>query len=548
MATDAHAAAGGHPAEVAAALEILAAGGNAVDAAIAGAFCAPVVEPNNAGLAGYGHLVAWDPDRGEFLSVDHGPQAPGAARPDMFDVEEAAADPDAPYDAPPVASGANGEGGRATAVPGMVQGLCEAHARAGRLPLAAVLEPAIRLADAGFEVDWPFALVTLGSYERLRARGDAEWLLPGGIPPRPFDHWGPGTRIDMLGVAHTLERVAAEGPSAFTTGPIARAIVDALGDAGGVMTIDDLTAYRPTVTTEAPVGFAGYRVAVGDDDLSHLLLAMLERLPLPAGEPLSPLALHLMAEAFGHAFADGVTWSGDPASTPELSRILRSAAYADARAAAIDPARAAARPIPPGPVDRNPQPATGGTSGTTQVVARDADGGMAVVITTIGADFGSGVSIPALSGFANSGMANFDPRPGRANSIAPGKRPLFGVPTAIAVDARGRAVAGCGGSGGWAITSSVTHTLTNALLHGLGAAEAVGLPRVWCEGGATYADDRIPTDALDDLRERGHPLRLRSLTPVSEPFARASLVLVDDAGAVQAASDPPWHGAAGVGT
>jgi gamma-glutamyltranspeptidase/glutathione hydrolase len=171
---------------------------------------------------------------------------------------------------------------------------------------------------------------------------------------------------------------------------------------------------------------------------------------------------------------------------------------------------------------------------------------MAVVITPIGRDFGSGVLIPELSGFGNSGMGNFDPRPGRANSIAPGKRPLFGVPTAIAVDDAGRAVAGCGGSGGWAITSSVTHALVNVLVHGLDAADAVALPRMWCEGGATYADDRLPTAVLDGLRERGHPLQPRALTPASEPFARCSLVLADASGAVSAASDPRWHGAAEV--
>ena len=271
---------------------------------------------------------------------------------------------------------------------------------------------------------------------------------------------------------------------------------------------------------------------------------MLERLGLPAGDPLGPEHAHLMAEAFGHAFADGVTWSGDPAATPELSRVLRSPAYAAERAAAIGP-MAAARPILPGPLDVA-SPATGGTSGTTQVVARDAEGGMAVVITTIGRDFGGGVFVPELGGFANSAMGNFDPRPGRANSIAPGKRPLFGVPALVAVDATGQAVAACGGSGGWAITSSVTHAVVNALVHGCSAADAVALPRVWCEGGATYADDRLPMATLAGLRERGHHVVERRLTPASEPFARCSLVLARG-GTVEAASDPWWHGAASVG-
>lgn len=539
------AAAAGHPAEVAAAMAILERGGNSVDAAIAGAFCAAVVEPNNAGLAGYGHLASWDPARGTFLSVDHGPQAPAAATATMFAVEEGDPDPLAPFDSPAVAGDANSTGGLASATPGMVRGLCDAHAAAGRLPLADVLAPAIELASGGFAVDWPFALVATAEFARLQANpAAAAWALADGCPPRGFDHWGEGSRLDASAIADVLERVARQGADGFHDGPIAEAFCASLAEHGGIIALDDLRAFRPAISEEAPCAFAGRRLAVGDDDLSHLLFNMLDRLALPTGDPLGVEHAHLMAEAFGHAFADGVTWSGDPAATPELSRVLRSADYADARAAAID-RRAAARPIAPGALG-DVAPATGGTSGTTQVVARDADGGMTVVITTIGRDFGSGVFVPALGGFGNSAMGNFDPRPGRANSIAPGKRPLFGVPTAIAVDDAGRAVAGCGGSGGWAITSSVTHSLVNALLHGCSAAEAVALPRVWCEGGATYVDDRFPDDVLDGLRERGHAVVPRTLTPASEPFARVSLVVAGD-GIVEAASDPGWHGAARVG-
>jgi len=544
MAAKQQAAAAGHPAEADAAVRVLADGGNAVDAAIAGAFCAAVVEPNNAGLAGYGHLVSWDPARGTFLSVDHGPWAPDAARADMFPIVAGDADPGSPYDGPTVVDAASSSGGRATAVPGMVRGLCAAHAQAGRLPLAQILQPAIELADAGFQVDWPFALVSAAEFDRLRQSAAAGWMLHDGKPPRATDHWGPGTLLDTSGIARTLERVAHGGADAFYSGTTAQAIVDALAAEGGIITLADLAAYRPTITTEQPTRFGRFSVAVGDDDLSHLLFGLLDALQLPVGDPLAADCLHLLAEAFGHAFADGVTWSGDPAFTPDASATLRSSDYRTLRAASIDRQRAVQRPIAPGPVAAPLPLGSGGTDGTTQVVTRDAAGGMAVVITTIGQDFGSGVFIPALSGFGNSGMANFDPRPGRSNSIAPRKRPLFGVPTAIAIDQAGHGVAACGGSGGWAITSSVTHAMINSLHHGLTAEEAVALPRVWCEGGLTYVDDRVPPETIAELRRRGHPVETRTLTPASEPFARCSLISVRADGAVDAASDPRWHGAA----
>jgi gamma-glutamyltranspeptidase/glutathione hydrolase len=544
------AVAAGHPSEVAAGIRILNEGGNSVDAVLAGAFCAAVVEPNNAGLAGYGHLVTWDPTTQTFLSVDHGPWAPGAAQADMFAVTSTGeVDAGAPYDAPSVPDGSNANGGRATAIPGAVRGMCEAHALAGRLPLAAVLAPAIELAQQGFLVDWPFALVAVNEFDRLRSTSAAAaWALTDGQPPRATDHWGPGSQLAMTGLCETLQRIASDGPTAFYEGSIANAIVAALSEAGGVMTLADLAAYRPRVSREMPTTFGACAIAVGDDDLGHLLFGLLDRLHLPMGDPLSADVLHLMAEAFGHVFADAVSWSGDPAITPHYSQVLRSAEYASLRATAINRHRATARPIAPGPVADGVLPGSGGTDGTTQVVARDADGGMSVIITTIGQDFGGGTFIPAISGFGNSGMANFDPRPGRSNSIAPFKRPLFGVPAAIAVDQQGTAVAAAAGSGGWAITSSVTHAMVNALHHGLTARDSVDLPRVWCEGGDTFVDDRIPAATIAELEQRGHPVTLRSLTPASEPFARCSLIAINASGETEAASDPSWHGAAEVGS
>src|SRR5262249_3373534 len=150
---------------------------------------------------------------------------------------------------------------------------------------------------------------------------------------------------------------------------------------------------------------------------------------------------------------------------------------------------------------------------------------------------------PEAGVFLNSAMVNFDPRPGRVNSIAPGRMPLFGVPAIVAVE-DGRAVLACGGSGGDRITSSVVHATVNGLGHGLDAEGAVRAPRVWCQGEETFVDARVDRAVRNELARRGHTLVVEELTPAGEPFARVSLVTVAGDGRLDAASDPPWHGAA----
>jgi gamma-glutamyltranspeptidase/glutathione hydrolase len=531
------AVAAGHPQEVVAALDMLAAGGNAVDAAVAGAFCACVVEPNNAGLAGYGHLTAWLPDEQCFLTVDHGPRAPSAATADLFRLE--GGDPRSPFEWPQVADRASDHGALATGVPGAVAGLCAAHARAGRLPFAQILQPAIDTAEAGHAVEWYLSLVILERLAEIRSQpAAAAHLLDAGDPPAP------GRRLDTAALADTLRRIAREGSAGFHGGPVAEAIARDVAAAGGILTAADIAAYTPRVVVERPTRYRGRLVSTAEDDVGHLVFGLLAQFDLPALEPGSADALHLLAEVFGHAFADALRWSGDPAAEPALSAALRSDVYAAARARTIELGRAALRPVAPGrPLADERPPGSGGSRGTTQVAVADGEGGMAVVITTIGQDFGGLVWVPEVGVLLNSAMSNFDPRPGRVNSVAPGRMPLFGVPATIVVE-DGRAVLACGGSGGYRILSSVVQATVNVLDHGLAAAEAVSAPRVWCQGEETFVDARIEAAVRDDLVRRGHEVVVEELTPAGEPFARVSLVTADADGNLAAASDPAWHGAA----
>lgn len=538
------AAAAGHPAEVAAALTTLRRGGNAVDAAVAGAFCACVVEPNNAGLAGYGHLTAWLPGEQVFLTVDHGPRAPAAARPDMFAL--AGPHPSGRFEWPSVADRRNELGALATGVPGAVPGLLAAHRRAGRLPLADVLAPAIAAADAGIPVDWHLALTIVQRLTDIRQQPTAAaYLLRDGDPSPAVDDWGNGTVLDTSRLAATLRAIAADGYQGFAAA--AAAIETTVRAAGGILTAADIMGYEPRVVLEQPTIYRGRAIATGEDDVGHELFGVLSHVDLPAADAGSVAALHAIAEAFGHVFADAVVWSGDPGADEELSRDLRSAAFAAERAAAIDRDRAAPRPIEPGRPGGRALPPVGGpmTDGTTQIAVADDEGGMAVICTTIGQDFGCLVRVEEAGLFLNTAMANFDPRPGRVNSIAPGRMPLFGVPIAIVVE-DGRAVLACGGSGGYRITSSVVQSVVNVLDHGLDAAAAVAAPRVWCQGETTFVDARLPADLQAGLAALGHDLAVQTLTPAYEPFARVSLVTRGEDGVFDAASDPGWHGGAAV--
>src|SRR4051794_32662051 len=168
----------GHPLEVAAGLAMLAAGGSAIDAIVAGAFVACVVEPNNVSIAGYGHLSAYLAAEDRFLTVDHSPRAPRRATPDMFEVVSDPA-PEA-HDWPSTVGDRNSVGHLAVAVPGAVRGLYEAHREGGRLPWADVLAPAIRAAQDGVEVRWNLLLLIAGHLDEIRARPHtAALLLPG---------------------------------------------------------------------------------------------------------------------------------------------------------------------------------------------------------------------------------------------------------------------------------------------------------------------------------------------------------------------------------
>ena len=545
------AVAAGHPAEVRAGLWALEEGGNAVDAAVAGAFVAFVVEPNNAGLAGYGHLSAFLPDLGGFVTVDHGPRAPRRATAGMY--EPLVTDALGPYDWPDVAGGANERGHLAVAVPGAVAGLHAIHERAGRLPFGRLLAPAIAAADQGVELTWNLLIEIHGRLAEIRTAPDlAGWLLRDGDPPRAAGQYGPGERLDGSALAQSLRLIAEHGPAAFYEGSIAAAIVAEMERGGGLIDAADLAGYAPKVIAETPARYRDVEYVTANDQVGYEALNIAARFPLAEHGPGSAEHHHILAEAVGHAFVDNQTYYGDPDHTESPVAGLASADFATHRAAGISLDRVAPRPLAaadPWPYQdgaaRQPPPAgRGGTAGTTFVVAADASGAMVSLITTIGADFGSLVRVPGTGIVLNNSMMNYDPRPGRSNSIAPGKMPFFAVPAIVATRA-GKAAFASAGAGGYRILSSVLHTTVNALEHGLDVQAAIDVPRSHGQGEETYIDAAVPPGVRDRLAALGHELVTEETTPAHAAFGRVGAVMVEADGELRAGSGPAWSSAAG---
>jgi gamma-glutamyltranspeptidase/glutathione hydrolase len=454
-------------------------GGNAVDAAVAAAFVMGVVEPFTSGIGGIAGLVIRRAD-GTVASVEGGTRAPLDARADMF---ELAGDGTRAgmYLWPAVKGGANIEGATSVSVPGQAAALCLALERYGSLPRARVLEPAIRLAREGFEIDWYVALSIAMYAERLWKSGDARRIFfrPSGAPLRPPIGTEPSDRVVQTDLARTLEAVARDGPEVIYRGEIAEAIVADVRANGGVLAAPDLAKYEARVGTPLQTMYRGHRV-ITLDGLSGgptvaRALTVLDAFPVGAKEQGGVDHLHLVAEALRAAF---------------LHRFSQLADH------------------------------------TTHLNAIDGERNMVSLTQTLGQGFGSGF-VPKGTGIVMvDGMTWFDPVPGNPNSIAPGKRVLWaGAPTLIAKgDAPLLAV---GAPGGRKIMSAVTQAIVNVIDFGDGPQDAVNRPRVHDEGEGLLVDSRICQEVRDGLAALGHQIDVKEETLMSAWFARPNAILID---------------------
>ncbi|TRW99249.1 gamma-glutamyltransferase [Paracoccus sp. M683] len=473
--------------------EMLAAGGNAIDAAVATLLTLTVVEPMMVGIAGGGiaHIRLAD---GRHVVIDAMSTAGAGARPDMFDP-----DPDGPPGEMQVLGRRNAIGPSAVAVPGNLRGWCMMQAAYGRLPFADVIEPAIRAASKGFTVShYLNGAISEHAADLLADAGIARLLMPGGAPA-PV-----GSRLVMGDYAESLRLVQTQGDAALHGGDLGRALVARLSTVApdaGHLTLDDLAGYR-AIERDAIFGsYRGHTIAGPPPPASsgvHVveMLNMLELHDVAAMGFGTPASLHLLAEVMRIGFEDRQAASGDPDFVDVPVGLFTSKAYArEAQARLRGVAVPGATPL------QTPE-----SRDTTHVTVADRDGNVVAATHTINGLFGACFMVPGTGIIPNNYMLNYDPTPGRALSIQPGKR----VPTSMApmmVLRDGRPVWALGLPGAVRIFPSAMQAIVNLIDHGMTLQQAVEAPRIWTAGHEVELEPAYAPMA-DALAAMGHRVRL----------------------------------------
>ena len=387
----------------------------------------------------------------------------------------------------------NSVGVRAVGVPGTLAAWCELLTRFGALDLETVTAPAIRHAARGFRVTGYLAECLVEAAPDLaRFPASARVFLPGGTPLRR------GELLVQVDYAETLRTIAAGGPPVLYGGALGARVADYLAREGGLVTLTDLLRYRTVEREPVRGSYRGIEVAGCPPPTGggiHLIqiLNLLEEYDV-AGLGFGTVdGIHLLAEALKIAFADRAAATGDPAFVDVPVTRLTSKDYAAVRRGEVDLAKAGA----PGPA------VAVGSAHTTHVTVADAEGNVVAATQTINSQFGSRAMVPGTGMLLNNTMALFDPHPGHALSVAPGKRMTSSMaPTILLRD--GRPWLALGLPGGVRIFASVLQAIVNVVDHGMSLQEAVEAPRMWTQGQELEVEAAVGDEVRQGLAARGH--------------------------------------------
>lgn len=506
-----------NPHASAAADRILRAGGSAVDAAIASQLVLSLVEPQSSGVGGGAFMLVFDaPDaageRPAMTAYEGRETAPAAATPDMF------LDPNGR----PLGFNAAAAGGLAVGVPGVMRMLERAHREHGRLPWAQLFEPAIELAQNGFEVS-PRLHALLDGFARFaRVPEFREHYYDEHGAARPV-----GYRLVNEPYAATLRTLAANGAEPLYTGELAAAIVAAVRDnpvTAGRMTLEDLRDYRPHAGEPLCGAYREFRVCGPQLPSSggitvQQILGMLEPFPLGEMTPYTPAALHLIAEASRLAFADRNLFLGDPAFVDAPVAAMLRREYLRSRSALIDPAKAMPRAVPGTPDPKLAWRYSAGAAydvkSTSHMSIVDRWGDAVSMTTTVQSAFGSQLMVGGF--ILNNQLTDFSflPEVGglpAANRIEGGKRPLSSMTPSLIVDADERLRMVIGSPGGTRIIGFVAQTIVNVLDWGMSIDEAIAAPHMIAQDGPIELEKyTVLAEHADVLRVLGHRVVMRSL-------------------------------------
>ena len=500
-------------------LDVLRRGGNAVDAAVTCAFVQGVIDPQMCGLGGCGAMLVHSAEGGDALLEFYG-TAGSRAREDQWEsifIRDAADRYGYVLD-----GWVNDVGYQSVAVPGTVAGLHEALTRFGTISWEEAITPAIPLARDGFAVTgyvhgfWTmdYGPDVVPNAQRIQTTPAAKALYThdGGL-------YAIGETMVQAELAGTLERLAREGPDVFYRGEIAGAIAADFEANGGFITKEDLAEYSVNVTQPIRGTYRGLQVMAAGPPAGGLtllqMLNFLEGYDLGSYGWPSTEAARLLVEAMAWAVADRELHVADPRFVDIPTGALADKHYA-----------AKAREVVADRAD------------TTHVCVVDDAGNAASLSHTLGSS--SGVVTPGLGFGYNDYMNCFDPRPGRPNSIRPGKTRVTMMTPTMVFD-RGKLRVCAGAPGGTKIVSSILQVLVNVLDHDMSPVEAVSAPRIDYQGDVVQTEARVPRAVCEGLKRRGYRVNRRTLNYDSY-FARPQVIVAEPDGYMSGASDPRKDG------
>lgn len=523
-------------------VEMLRRGGNAVDAAVAASFAISVIRPQSTGIGGGGFFLLYLAKTKETVAVDFRERAPLQASRDMF-IRDGKAVPELSRNGP-----------LAVAVPGLVAGLVEVQKKYGTMPLDEVVAPAIRLADEGFLI-YPQLAGAITYRAKILGDSPATRIIYF-RDDRPLRE---GERLVQKDLARTLREIAKEGKDAFYTGRVAKAIVSEMKAKGGLITQEDLDAYRVLYRTPLLSSFQGAQVHAmpppsSGGVLIQQMLNVLSGFSLKEFGFHTPKAIHLLTEAMRLAFHDRARYLGDPDFGHVPITMLASEDYAASLRSKIDLTKAT-----PSATIPTAKPGKTESTSTTHVSIIDKEGNAVATTQTVNLYFGSGVMAPGTGVLLNDEMDDFsaqvnDPNAfgllgeNEANAIAPRKTPLSSMsPTIVTRD--GKVILVTGSPGGSRIISATLQVLLNVLAYNLSLPDAMFAPRIHHQW---FPDDLLveakqnskPEGLVEALQQLGHKVTVvEDKGDGRTPFGNVQALHVDiSSGVITGVSDPRGEG------
>ena len=481
-----------HPLASLAGIEMLATGGNAIDAAVATVLALTVVEPMMVGITGAGFVNIHDASTKSSITIDNYSTAPAAAQPDMFIPIS-----DSWPDYMETKQQKNKIGHLSVGVPAGLQCWYHIQTEYGNLDFENTVQPAIRYAEQGFSISPYLAGIIETNKVALKSYPGSQDLF--------FDKNNPlstGQILRNQDYASVLSEISKTGDETLTRGSLGNAIEEEMTRNGGILTQNDIEKYQLEYRDPVKGNYRGYEiVGVGpaSSGATHIVQALnlLEKFNISEMGFGTNEYFHLLAETLKIVFSDRFKFMGDPDFVDVPVQELVSKRYADIRHSEIDLQKAGSF------VHGNPELELGESENTTHLTVADNDGNIVSMTQTLNDAFGSRVTVPGTGVTLNNTLYNFDPHPGNANSIVPGKRVLSSM-APVTVFKDGKPFMALGTPGGRRIFGSVLQAIINVIDHNMSLQQAVEAPRIWTQGQNLELEFSVDIEASEGLIKMGH--------------------------------------------